>query len=235
MACEALTGRYICARSPTARRGEAGTARHVGSSTIWPTQPARYPEARQRDSPRAQGSNSVAGDPAIDFAAIFTALPTAYLVMSPDLVIVAANPAYLELLGRTSEDLLGRYVFDAFPPAPETLDADGVNPLQTSFERARDSGEPDHMPLFRYEVLDTATGRPVPRAWSLISAPVLDEQGRTQLVLQRVEDVSEYLAEPERLAEGRGESSWKLTCSPAPRSSGRFLTPGRRRPAGWRP
>ncbi|MCZ2836909.1 SpoIIE family protein phosphatase [Modestobacter sp. VKM Ac-2985] len=143
-----------------------------------------------------------------DFAAIFTALPTAYLVMDTDLVIVEANPAYLTLLGRTREELIGRYVFDAFPPAPDTLDADGVNPLQTSFERARDNGVPDHMPLFRYHVVDRSTGRPVPRAWSLISAPVLDAAGQTRLVLQRVEDVSEYLAERERISEGREDGSW---------------------------
>jgi PAS domain-containing protein len=49
----------------------------------------------------------------LDFAAIFASQPTAYLVMSPDLVIVEANRAYLELLGRTREELVGRYVFDA--------------------------------------------------------------------------------------------------------------------------
>ena len=148
------------------------------------------------------------GPGAVDFRAVFHAQPTAYLVMSPDLVIVEANPAYLELLGRTRGELVGRYVFDAFPPAPESLDADGTNPLQTSFERARDTGLPDHMPLFHYQVADHETGRPVARAWSLISSPVLDREGRTQLVLQRVEDVSEYLAERERMAEGREDGSW---------------------------
>jgi PAS domain S-box-containing protein len=143
-----------------------------------------------------------------DFAAIFAALPTAYLVMSADLTIVEANPAYLGLLGRAREDLIGRYVFDAFPPSPDALDGDGLNPLQTSFERARDTGVPDHMPLFRYEVLDQRTGRPVQRAWSLISAPVVDAAGETRLVLQRVEDVSEYLAERERLAEAREDGGW---------------------------
>jgi PAS domain S-box-containing protein len=144
---------------------------------------------------------------AADFAAVFAALPTAYLVMSPDLTIREANEAYLRLLGRTREELIGEYVFDAFPPAPEALAADGSNPLQVSFERARDTGVADHMPLFRYEVLDQTTGRLVARAWSLISAPVLDEQGRTRLLLQRVEDVSEYLAERERLAESRETGS----------------------------
>jgi PAS domain S-box-containing protein len=156
-------------------------------------------------SARVDGGDVVSAE---DYAAIFAALPTAYLVMSPDLTIVEANPAYLALLGRTRGDLIGRYVFDAFPPAPETLDDAGANPLQLSFERARDTGMPDLMPLFRYEVLDQATGRPVLRAWSLISAPVPGPDGRTRLVLQRVEDVSEYLAERERLAESGGGGSW---------------------------
>ena len=78
---------------------------------------------------------------------MFSARPTAYLVMGPDLVIVEADPAYLQLIGRTRDELIGRYVFDAFPPAADGLDPDGTNPLQTSFEVARDSGEPDVMPL----------------------------------------------------------------------------------------
>ncbi|WP_167759146.1 SpoIIE family protein phosphatase [Blastococcus sp. TF02A_35] len=144
----------------------------------------------------------------MDFAAIFVAQPTAYLVMSPELVIVEANPAYLELLGRSRDELIGRYVFDAFPPAPESLDVDGANLLQLSFERARDTGQPDPMPLFRYQVLDSRTGRSVSRAWSLISVPVLDAEGRTQLVLQRVEDVSDYLAERERLTQAGHGGDW---------------------------
>jgi PAS domain S-box-containing protein len=147
-------------------------------------------------------------DSRVDFAAVFAQQPTPYLVMSPDLVIVEANDAYLRLLGRTREELVGRAVFDAFPPTPETLDDDGNNPLQLSFERARDTGLPDQMPLFRYDVLDRESGQLHPRAWSLISAPVLDASGRAQLILQRVEDVSDYVAERERLAERAEGDGW---------------------------
>jgi serine phosphatase RsbU (regulator of sigma subunit) len=128
--------------------------------------------------------------------------------MSPDLVIVEANRAYLELLGRTREELVGRYVFDAFPPSPESLDETGSNPLQASFERARDTGVTDQMPLFHYDVRDNETGELVHRAWSLISAPVAGADGRTQLILQRVEDVSDYVAERKRLTERAREGAW---------------------------
>jgi PAS domain S-box-containing protein len=156
---------------------------------------------------RAAGG-SAAG---VDLGAVFAQQPTAYLVVDRDLVIVEANQAYLELLGRTREELVGRWTFDAFPPSEDALDDEGRNPLQVSFERARDTGRPDPMPLFHYDVLDQATGQLQHRVWSLISAPVLDAAGVTQLVLQRVEDVTDYVTERERLAEiAREEGSAQL-------------------------
>ena len=149
-------------------------------------------------------------DVRVDHEQLFQGLPTAYLVMTPDLVIAEANEAYLDLLGRTRAELVGRPVFDAFPPAPDSLDAHGQNPLQTSFERARDTGQPDVMPLFRYSVRDSATGEDVVRHWSLISAPLLDADGATVLVLQRVEDVTDYVREQEgRRAEVARGRAWQ--------------------------
>jgi hypothetical protein len=60
-----------------------------------------------------------------DYGAIFRAMPTPYLVMTPDLVIADANPAYLETTGRTLEEIVGRPVFDAFPGNPNENDPDG--------------------------------------------------------------------------------------------------------------
>jgi serine phosphatase RsbU (regulator of sigma subunit) len=54
-------------------------------------------------------------------AAVFAAMPTPYLVLTPDLVIAAANPAYLAATGRTLADLVGRDVFDAFPGHAEDV------------------------------------------------------------------------------------------------------------------
>ena len=132
------------------------------------------------------------------------------MVMSPDLVIVEANEAYLQLLGRTRHELIGRPVFEASPPTPDTLDDEGRNPLQVSFERARDTGLPDVMPLFRYGVLDPATGEVAERHWSLISAPLVADDGTTQLVLQRVEDVTDYVREQEgQRAEAERGRAWQ--------------------------
>lgn len=132
-------------------------------------------------------------DVLVNFRALFRSLPTAYLVMSPDLVIVEANDVYLDVAGRSRDELMGRAVFDVFPPGAEALDAHGRNPLQVSFERARDGGHSEALPLHRYDVLDLASGDMVERFWSLITAPVLDDDGETRLILARVEDVTDYV------------------------------------------
>ena len=165
-------------------------------------------EPRQADGPVA-GVRAAGGAAAVDYRRLFDALPTAYLVMTPDLRIVEANTAYLTLLGRARDEIVGRPVFEAFPPTADDLE-DGRNPVQVSFERARDHGGPDAMPLQRYGITDPQTGEVVERYWSLISAPVLDDDGATVLVLQRVEDVTDYVHERRgQQAEVERGRAWK--------------------------
>ncbi len=133
----------------------------------------------------------------MDHAAVFTALPTAYLVMTPDLVIAGANDAYLASVGRTRDEIVGRDVFEAFPPTADALDESGVSRVQLSFEKAVTSGRTDTMPLQKYDIPDGAGGL-TEKYWSLIHVPVLDDEDRTVLLLQRAEDVTEYVKERER-------------------------------------
>lgn len=137
-------------------------------------------------------------EPSIDAAAVFRALPTPFLVMTPDLVIAEANEAYLATTGRTRDELVGVPVFEAFPGNPSEAEADGgVSKVQASFERARDTRRPDPMPLQEYDIPDGQGGFSK-RFWSLISTPVLDADGRCVLVVQRAEDVTDYVREQRR-------------------------------------
>jgi len=131
----------------------------------------------------------------LDHAALFDAAPTPYVVVDPDLVIVEANRAYCAIVGRRREDLVGRLMFDAFPTNPADPTGDGVDNLRASMERARDTGRPDTMAVQRYDIADAETGEFVERYWSPMNIPVLDDEGRTRLVLHRTEDVTDYVRE----------------------------------------
>ncbi|MCW2614870.1 MAG: Sensor phosphatase, partial [Frankiales bacterium] len=147
----------------------------------------------------------------VDHRVLFAAIPTPYLVMTPDLVIVDANAAYLANVGRDLDDLRGRPVFEAFPPGEDALDEHGVPRVQVSLERARDTGRVDVMPLQRYDIPDPATGGTVRRFWSLISVPVLDDDGRCALVVQRAEDITDVVNERDRgeTAEREQGQAWR--------------------------
>lgn len=147
----------------------------------------------------------------LDFAEILAQMPTAYLVLDTRFHILYANAAYQEALQRTNADLVGRYLFDAFPPMPEIVDQDGSNPVLRSFERARDTGQVDQLPLMKYDIMDLETNQPGQRYWSVINAPVLDAHGRTVLLIQRAEDVTDYVTERDRQdATAARDKEWRM-------------------------
>ena len=128
-----------------------------------------------------------------EFQALFRVTPYPYLVMSPDLTIVAASGAYLRSVRRTEEDIVGRYVFDAFPEDPDNPDATNIGEVKASLLRALAKGEPDTTAFVRYAVpVQTPDGVQFEeRYWSTVHTPVLGEDGKPVLVFQNAMDVTE--------------------------------------------
>jgi signal transduction histidine kinase len=127
----------------------------------------------------------------IDYAELFAAIPSPCLVMTPDLIVVGVNQAYLDVTGREREDLLGRDVFDAFPGPP--ADSDAVQLLNSSLHRVLDTAQRDAMAV-KYDI--PVGGRPgafEQRYWSVINAPVLSSDGAVMLVVHRAEDVTAFV------------------------------------------
>jgi serine phosphatase RsbU (regulator of sigma subunit) len=132
----------------------------------------------------------------VDYAALFAGIPTSYLVMSPmapDYTILDANDAYLANVERTRDEIVGVPVFDAFPPSPDTYDEHGVPWIRRSFDRAVATGQPDTMPLQKYDVPDPSGTGMVERYWSLISVPILDADGEVMLLVQRAENITDFM------------------------------------------
>ena len=135
----------------------------------------------------------------IDFRRLFDAVPHALLVLDLDLRVVEANVAYAAILGRTREALVGREAFSLFPDNPDDPTANGVEAVRTSMEAARHTGQTQVMPVQRYDVEDADTATFDERYWSIVNVPLLDDQGATVLLLNRVEDVTAYVRNPSKL------------------------------------
>jgi len=128
-----------------------------------------------------------------DYRAVFRASPYPYLVMAPNLTIIGASGAYLRAVRRSEEDIVGRYVFEAFPENPNDPAATDISEVKGSLLRALAKGEPDTTAFVRYAVpVSTPEGiKFEERYWSTVHTPVLNDEGEAILVIQNPVDVTD--------------------------------------------
>jgi PAS domain S-box-containing protein len=140
---------------------------------------------------------------------IFQGAPGLYLVLKPDLTIVAVSDAYLRATMTRREGILGRGLFDVFPDNPDDPTATGTRNLRASLDRVRQNRVPDAMAVQKYDIRrpESGGGGFEERFWSPMNSPVFDPAGGLAYIIHRVEDVTDFV----RLKElGREESEQRL-------------------------
>jgi signal transduction histidine kinase len=141
----------------------------------------RSPDRRDRRTP--------------DFRKLFESVPGLYLILTPDLRIVAASDAYLRATKTRRDEILGRGLFDVFPDNPADEHATGTRNLRSSLERVRETKAADAMAVQKYDIRrpEAEGGGFEERHWSPVNSPVLDEHGELTYIIHRVEDVTEFI------------------------------------------
>src|SRR5579885_1421175 len=133
--------------------------------------------------------------PTPDYKALFEAAPGHYLVLQPDLTIVAVSDAYLRATMTKREEILGRALFEVFPDNPEDPGATGASNLRASLNRVLKGRVTDVMAVQKYDIPDpnSPDGKFEERHWAPSNSPVLDENGEVRYIIHRVEDVTEFV------------------------------------------
>ncbi len=133
--------------------------------------------------------------PEVDFQLLFQVVPSVCLVLTPELHIVAATDAYLTATMTTREQIVGRYVFDVFPENPADAASEGLNNVLASFRRVLETRKVDAMPVFKYDIRRPESEGSLfeERHWSVVNYPVLDDDGNILYIMNRVEDVTEFV------------------------------------------
>jgi len=139
------------------------------------------------------GSSSRLATP--DFRSLFESAPGLYLVLSPDLTILAVSDAYLAATMRSRDAILLRHLFEVFPDNPNDPDATGVRNLQASLSRVLLNRKQDAMAVQKYDIQRPPEegGGFEERYWSPVNSPVLDRDGQVTYIIHRVEDVTEFV------------------------------------------
>jgi signal transduction histidine kinase len=145
------------------------------------------------------------GAAAPDFKSFFESAPGLYLVLDPDLRIVAVSDAYLQATMTVRESILGRNIFEVFPDNPDDHAATGVANLNASLRRVLTLRRSDTMPVQKYDIRRPMSegGSFEERIWSPVNSPVLGPRGDVAYIIHRVEDVTQFI----RLKESEREKT----------------------------
>jgi signal transduction histidine kinase/ActR/RegA family two-component response regulator len=134
-----------------------------------------------------------AGFPDPDFKLLFESVPGLYLVLRPDLTIVAVSDAYLHATMTQRDKIIGRHLFEAFPMDPDDAAATGTRNLHASLQRVLREGKPDAMAVQKYAIRRDGEGDFQERHWSPVNIPVLGPDKAVAYIIHRVEDVTEFM------------------------------------------
>jgi signal transduction histidine kinase len=144
-----------------------------------------------------------------DFRRLFEEAPGLYLVLAPDLTIIAVSDAYLRATMTQRDAILGRGLFDVFPDNPDDPAADGVRNLRASLDHVRGDLTANTMAVQKYDIRrpESEGGGFEERFWSPVNSPILDARGRLLYIVHRVEDVTDFvrLSQAGREREARAE------------------------------
>lgn len=143
------------------------------------------------------------GDTGVDlksqhFEALFESTPAALLGLEPEhFTVVAASDAFLEATGLARDAVLGRSLLELFPGDKVHGAAAGQRALRESLEYVSEHGLVDAMGIRRVvvRVPSSQESAGVARYWTVVNAPVRDKQGRAALIIQRIEDVTDFVDE----------------------------------------
>jgi PAS domain S-box-containing protein len=144
--------------------------------------------------------------PTPDFQALFESATGLYLVLTPELTIVAVSEAYLKATMTKREKILGRNLFDVFPDNPNDPTSSGVSNLSASLKRVLENRAPDAMAVQKYDIRrpESEGGGFEERYWSPVNSPVLGAKGEVAYIIHRVEDVTQRKRAEEELYKQTG-------------------------------
>ncbi len=141
--------------------------------------------------------------PPLNYRSLFQGGESLYLVLATDaprFTIIGASDIYLRATRRRLDDLVGQGIFEAFPENVDDAASAAESSVRASIERVVRTRQPHRLPMQKYDVprAEADGGGFEEKYWSAIHFPVFGDDGELIHVTQRVEDITEFVAEQRR-------------------------------------
>lgn len=149
----------------------------------------------------------------IDFTAVFESMPGLCLLLDtdqPKYTILAATNEYLIQMDRKRESLIGRGLFEVYPPNPEDINFSGKDNLAASFSSVIASKQSSQININRYDITDK-NGKYSEYYWRAVNKPVFNTHGDVIHIIHAAEDISEIVKAREQEEKIKGmEQAYNL-------------------------
>jgi hypothetical protein len=135
----------------------------------------------------------------VNFRAAFEAVPGYSALIatdSPKFTIVATTQEYMQMAGREMDEIVGKGLFEAFPPSPDQPDFTAQSGLTASFNKIISTKTIDKLPVHRYDV-QYRNGFEE-KYWQVTNKPVLDRSGNVSHIIHTAEDVTHRVKAQQR-------------------------------------
>jgi diguanylate cyclase (GGDEF)-like protein/PAS domain S-box-containing protein len=126
---------------------------------------------------------------------VLESVPDLYLILSPELNIVAVSDEYLKVTMLKRDEILWQSIFDIMPNNPSDVQADWQKNLSESLNQVLKNKSPDTIPVQKYDIrLPISTGSDfAARYWSILNSPVLNQDGNINYIIHRVDDITDFV------------------------------------------
>ncbi|WP_427792736.1 HWE histidine kinase domain-containing protein [Brevundimonas diminuta] len=132
----------------------------------------------------------------IDLVAAFDSSPNPYALIDRDLRFIGMNQAYLGVIQREREELVGHSLLDFFAPGDDENSRAANARMKASIDKVIKTGEPDHLAVLHHPMMRAQAdgGRAlIDRYWSCTHTPIKDERGQVTHILQDSTDITDVL------------------------------------------